>query len=411
MKIQINYILPTLIALLTVMSVNQWSVFPIGNTAIYWIVSFTIIIIILFFIRDYFLPANKRDYLIILLYFAWFVIGVIRGVFVAENYWEWKQLITGTLALSLPLFVYLFYNTSVLRIVLKFWFKYTLPLFAIIVWLITPDAYHFFLGPVLLMACFIPFVDKKWKIVLLGLIILMLVSDLGARSQVIKAAIAILMSVAFYFKKYISFKLLKLVHWVLYVLPIVLMSLGFSGAFNIFKGFSEEAGKAVSKDKSIGDIKAGDISGDTRTFIYVEVISSAIKHNYYLWGRTPARGNDSATFGEFNAEDLKTGKYERHSNELCFPNIFTWLGLPGMILYCLIYLKSSYLALYKSRNIFMKLLGVYIAFRFLYGWIEDTNRFDIANLSLWMMIAMGFSAKFRMMDNNEIKRWVKSLNI
>lgn len=126
-------------------------------------------------------------------------------------------------------------------------------------------------------------------------------------------------------------------------------------------------------------------------------------------GRTPARGNDSVTFGEFNAEELKTGKFERHSNEVCFPNIFTWLGLIGMILYCLIYLKSSYLALYKSNNLFMKLIGVYIAFRFLFGWIEDFNRFDISNIALWMVIAMGFSVEFRRMNNQEFILWVKSV--
>ena len=64
-----------------------------------------------------------------------------------------------------------------------------------------------------------------------------------------------------------------------------------------------------------------------------------------------------------------------------------------MILYCLIYLQSSYLALYKSKNLFMKLIGVYIAFRFLFGWIEDFNRFDISNIALWMVIAMGLRIK------------------
>ena len=115
------------------------------------------------------------------------------------------------------------------------------------------------------------------------------------------------------------------------------------------------------------------------------------------------------SFGSYSAENLKTGKYERHSNEVCHPNIFTWLGLVGVILYSLIYLKSSYLAVYKSNNIYIKILGVFIAFRWAYGWVEDFNRFDIMNISLWMMIAMGFSEQFRDMTDRDFKIWIRSI--
>jgi hypothetical protein len=57
----------------------------------------------------------------------------------------------------------------------------------------------------------------------------------------------------------------------------------------------------------------------------------------------------------------------------------------------------------------MKLMGVYIAFRFAYGWVEDINRFDIMNISLWMIIGMGFSEQFRKMNNLQFKLWVKSI--
>lgn len=126
-------------------------------------------------------------------------------------------------------------------------------------------------------------------------------------------------------------------------------------------------------------------------------------------GRTPARGNDSASFGSYNAEKLKTGKYERHFNELCHTNIFTWLGLIGVILYSFIYFRSSYLAVYKSNNIYIKYLGCFIAFRWAYGWIEDFNQFDIMNISLWMMIAMGISFQFRSLSNQQFKLWINSI--
>ena len=90
---------------------------------------------------------------------------------------------------------------------------------------------------------------------------------------------------------------------------------------------------------------------------------------------------------------------ERHYNELCFPNIFTWLGIIGMLLYCLIYIKASTLALHKSNNIYLKYLAVFVSFRWMLGWIEDANTFNISNIALWMIIAMCFSPYFRKMNN------------
>ena len=106
------------------------------------------------------------------------------------------------------------------------------------------------------------------------------------------------------------------------------------------------------------------------------------------------------------AEELGTGKYERFMNEVCHPNVFTWLGLIGLIPWCLIYFTSSYLAINKSNNIYMRYVGIFIAFRFFLGWIEDVNNFNISGISVWIPIAMGLSEKFRSMDNQTFRQWL-----
>lgn len=405
-----NKLFSILILIITFISVNQWSSIPLGGTAFYWIVSSLTIIYILIYKKKYFNPVNKKDYCIAKIYFLWMIIGVIRGCFVAENYWEWKQLVEGTFALSLPLFIYIFSDPHILQKTLRMWFKYAIALFFIVFfWILTPDSYHFYLAPLLLIACFLPILRKKWRYITFALLVLMIFADFGARSQMIKATIAILMSVAYVFSQYVTPKIIKIGLWLCYILPIVVLYLGISGQFNIFEDLSKNQGKYVKTKIVNGERIEEDLSADTRTFIYEEVILSALRHNYVLWGRTPARGNDSIAFGAYSAENLGTGKYERFANEVCHPNVFTWLGLIGMILYSLLYFKSSYLAVYHSNNLFMKLLGVFIAFRWAYGWIEDFNRFDIMNISIWMMIAMGFSASFRKMDNSEFRYWIKGI--
>lgn len=405
-----NKLFSILILIITFISVNQWSSIPLGGTAFYWIISSLTIIYILIYKKKYFNPVNKKDYCIAKIYFLWMIIGVIRGCFVAENYWEWKQLVEGTFALSLPLFIYIFSDPLILQKTLRMWFKYAIALFFIVFfWILTPDSYHFYLAPLLLIACFLPILRKKWRNITFALLVLMIFADFGARSQMIKATIAILMSVAYVFSQYVTPKIIKIGLWLCYILPIVVLYLGISGQFNIFEDLSKNQGKYVKTKIVNGERIEEDLSADTRTFIYEEVILSALRHNYVLWGRTPARGNDSIAFGAYSAENLGTGKYERFANEVCHPNVFTWLGLIGMILYSLLYFKSSYLAVYHSNNLFMKLLGVFIAFRWAYGWIEDFNRFDIMNISIWMMIAMGFSASFRKMNDTTFKNWIRNI--
>lgn len=399
-----NNYFPFLILLITFFSVNQWNPVPIGNTFITWFVQFLTVFYIIKFHSK-----HPIKYPIISIYLIWLLIGILRGAFIAENYWEWKQLIEGSFSLLLPLFAYVFTYPKMVIVTLRFWVKYALlAFFLFFAWVLVFDSYHFYLGPILLLTCLFPLLPKKWKLICTILILIMLVGDLGARSQVIKAAMSIIIALGCYYRKYVTYKMLKATHWICYLLPLILLYLGISGQFNIFEDASKND-KYTKQTVVNGQVVEENLSVDTRTFIYREVITSALNHNYVIWGRTPARGNDSASFGEYFAEFLKTGKYERHSNELCHTNVFTWLGLIGVILYSLIYFRSSYLAVYRSNNFYIKILGCFIAFRWAYGWIEDFNRFDIMNISLWMIIAMGLSSQFRKMNDSEFTNTIKSI--
>lgn len=387
------------LCLLVLLITMQAGTIPIGNLYVWWFIDF----ITLYTLWQ--LKKVTTRYYLIDIFLGWVLISTIRGIFIAENYWEWKQLISGFLALSIPLFSYAFDKPHITGRVIRYWLKYAILLFLLQLPTLSNGAYHFYLGPVFLVGCFIPIAPRKWQYILIGLLIIMLSSNLDARSQVIKSAIVLLIAIGIYFWKIIPNIVFKVIHWACYIIPIVLLILGMAGRFNIFENLESNKGKYVEKVIMNGQVVEIDLSTDTRTFIYTEVIESAIKHDYVMWGRTPARGNDSSAFGAYNAEILKTGKYERHKNELCHLNIFTWLGLIGVILYTIIYLRSSYLATYKSENIYLRFLGCFIAFRWAYGWIEDINSFNIMNISLWMMIAIGLSSKFRSMNNKTFKKW------
>jgi hypothetical protein len=406
-----NYIsiISIFIILISFKSSNQWSTLPIGNELFWWIIQ-TIFIYILFKIKNLFSnPFSETNLIYINIYLIWNVICIARGAFIAENYWEWKSLIAHGFLLLLPLIVYLPNSFESVSIIVKTWFQYGLILFILFTPFLWGDAIGKFLIPISFLLLFFPVLSTKWKFVVIIFSLYAITFDITARSNVIKFIVPFLISSMYYIKSIINNKILNLFRLFLLFIPFVLLVAGLSGVFNIFK-LDEYLGERKTKTISVTGVKGEEnLTADTRTFLYIEVIESAIKHNYILLGRTPARGNDSKYFGDFSLETLKTGKQERFANEVSILNIFTWLGIVGVILYFLIFFKSSYLAINDSNNIFIKFIGLNVSFRWAYGFVEDFSNFDLSNIFLWLMIGMCFSKKFRKMSNNQMKNWVLSI--
>ena len=154
-----------LFVLITLMSVNQWSRFPIGDYFVWVFTALAMIGIVIWFGKktNSFSDSELR---LCNAHLFWLVICIIRGAFVAENYWEYKQLVTGSLGLSMPLFVFYFKEPFCLSMALQKWNVWIPPLLLLLfIWNIPSGAYHFLLTPFLLYGCFFLFLSKKWKMI------------------------------------------------------------------------------------------------------------------------------------------------------------------------------------------------------------------------------------------------------
>lgn len=410
----VSHILPVAILLLAVYSVLSYTkpgipmVDILNNTTVWWGISFLILLTFFFSYRFFFDKRNQENMLIVWVYLLWNFVCIIRGMFVAETYWDWKGLIGNAMAILLPVVMFSATNKMVVQSLLSYFIKYALPLFVIFALIIRTDAYGFYLIPVSFLILFFPGLTKSQRILLMVVTGVVLLADLGARSNVIKFGVPFFVLLLYYFRKVISDKVLEISRILLFVIPLVLFGLGVSGVFNVFNMDEYIKGDytAMGVDGQ-GERVEQSMTVDTRTFIYEEVIGSAIYNNYWLLGRTPARGNDSLSFGPFIAE--VTGREERLSNEIGLANVFTWTGIVGFILYSLIFFRASYLAVNRSRNIYLKMLGIYVAFRWLYSWIEDINNFTLNYFMLMVMIGMCFSESFRSMSNKDVVIWVRGI--
>ena len=406
-------VISVLILLVSFKSSNQWSDLPIGNDLFWWVVQIIFFISVLQLKKSYSTPQIEKNLFFVKLYLSWNVICIVRGAFVAENYWEWKNLIASSFFLLLPLLTYTVNSSKAIQIIVRNWFRYAVFIYILFIPFIWGDGVGRFLIPFSFLLLFFPALNLKWKIIVLVVTIYVIVFDITARSNVLKFVIPLVIGHLFYFKKFFAVKVLNAVRLLLLFAPLLLFFLAISGVFNVFKA-DEYVGDYNTKTNAnaISRFDAAEeesLTADSRTFLYVEVIESALRHEYVILGRTPARGNDSPYFGEFNKLSLNTGKLERFSNEVSVLNIFTWMGAVGVLLYFLVFIRASYLAIKQSNNIFIKLIGINVAFRWSYGWVEDFSEFDLSNIFLWIMIGMCFSESFRKMTDTEMKIWVRGV--
>ncbi len=354
---------------------------------------------------------HEKLYIVYFVYLLYIAIHLVYGFLNAHIYWHYKNLIDTIFILLVPFFALLFSNPSSDIRILGTWKHLLDPKYLIIFmffWAIT--SFHMMFGPdYFLFGVFIFWLPKKWRFIIGALLLTMIFASLDARSQVLKGLLTVAFAFAIYFNRYISLVFVHIAHWFFYGIAILFLVLGFTGVYNVLNPDSFVTERSIEPNQVYGKdepLEADDLMNDTRTGLIVEVITSAIENDYVIFGRSPARGNDTELFAK---EDLLGEYVERSRNEFCHLNIFTWIGLVGMLVYSFFYIQASYLGLYRTKNVYTKYFSVLIAFHWAYGWIEDCCEFNMMNVALWMLIGICLSPKFRSMSETEFELWFKSI--
>jgi hypothetical protein len=396
-----------IIALETVSGPIQWvSGVLILNTYVSWILNFIILFIWFKGIRLYTNKRQIRSMMLLQILLLWYVFSIIRGVFTADDYWTAKVLVHNTFGLLLPVAAYSLTNLKVLQSLLRVYLLYSLPLFLIFIFIIPPDTLASYLILVSILLLFFPVLSKRIKWVVGVFALIALTADTSARGKTLTFAIPVLLVVVYYYRHFIPTILWEWIRKILMIAPIILFTLAVSGVFNVFNIGDYIEGDYTTQVIKNGEEEEENLLTDTRTFLYEEVLLSALVNNYWLIGRSPARGNDTLLW---EGQTEISGKNERFGNETGILNIFTWTGIIGVILYLLVFYRATYLAVNKSNNIFSKMIGIFLAFHWLWSWVTEFSAFNLSYLSIWILVAFSFSENFRSMTNNEVKYWVRGI--
>ena len=233
---------------------------------------------------------------------------------------------------------------------------------------------------------------KKNLYVLLALCVMILSLIFNARSNLVLPFVCLM--IGYTINNDILYSKIRHLVWLLIILPFILFYLGATGVFNIF-----EVDNYI-KSRPVDEVEFAE---DTRTLVYAEVMASAVKNDYFIYGRGIGRGYESA-FQERRSNSSDAILSAERIAEVGILNIFTWGGLIYVIIYTLMWCSIIYFGVYKSRNRYVRAIGFYLAFYYFYSWVENFQSFSIIYISSWLMVALCLSPYFRNLNNLEFKR-------
>lgn len=357
------------------------------------------------------IPDYKK---IMNLYLLYVIFTFIRGFWVIE-FWtdDTRSLVNGTLLMLMPIIIWYFSNPDKFSQLLSFWSKkWIVPSIIIMLLFFVKEGYAHLLAPAYFLILFYKELPKKYRRCVWIILAMVIYGGLSARSNVLRFAIVVLLSYLFIIKQ--IFRNLKRISWSFFaILPIVLLLLGTLGIYNPFEALSNNANLninfAEAQDKTGTVIQKA--NEDTRTFIYEGVLATSLKNDSWLIGRTFVRGYEVDQLFGVEAYQIifeRTGRMERISCEVGILNPFTWMGLIGLLLYSLMILAPSWYGVFRGRNKYVQCVGIILAFRFMFSFIEEMQTFGWNTITLWLMVAMCISPKFLKMSNNEMKIWIYS---
>lgn len=401
-------ILPFFLLLITWKSVEQWVSFKIFLGG-YWIEHILQSLFLVFLATYYYQNPSTREKtpFPFKLYYIIVFIETIYGIYMARGYQDFQLMVTNVINCCFGLTWFYFQVPQNVSNITSRWCRFSIPLFFCLVLFMDGEAVGRFFSPFAFLLFFFPYLEKKWKVrTLVVVAFVLLFGALGARSSVLRFAIAIVFALAIYLHKIIPKVLIKIVAIILFVAPVALFVLGIQDQFNIFKLQEEMGWDDVEVTNSFDAKDKENLGADTRTFLYVEEIQSAVDNDYVLWGRSLSRGYDSQII---EGTDWMLGRNERWSSEVRILNVFNHMGLIGVVIVGLLYFCAAFNAVFRSKSFGMQLIGLYVSYRWLYAWIEDFERYDLINLYLWIPIVMCYSSKFLNMTDSELKSWVQNL--
>lgn len=371
---------------------------PLGTYVYAIIIYFWLIQIFIYIRKNYkYISYNYNGNKIIACNVVCSLIMIIRGLSHSDNYWQYKDvLLSNGPSLFFPLAIYLSTEIHFCAKCLSYIIKYYLLASVLLI----NDARLANTGRI--MCNTLPllgyFMNKyKWYIIIFTLYSLTLTWD--ARGWVLRALFGLTIGLCYiFFQRKIS-KLNKIIIGIVFSLflltPLLCAYLGYIGVFNVFNMQSYMDNSSMSEDDLV----------DTRSFLYI-LVQNKLETSESVVGGV---GLAVSYWDDFNAESnvKELQNFGRTATESGLLNMYFWGGIIGVFLYSMIYWMAAYYGIFRSKNNFCKLIGLFIIFRWVISFVDEPNGWVCSNIMLYFFMGICLNKKIRNLDDEFMQRYLK----
>lgn len=255
------------------------------------------------------------------------------------------------------------------------------------------------ISPIYIMLLLIPYLGKKYTVFILCLTFVSFLSDLTNRSNMINIIVALgILSTFLWKNKFLVLNLMRVARMLFLILPVLFLGLGVLGVFNIFL-----IGKVYSDIKISSASSSQEVFVDSRTPIYADVFNQLVKDDALLFGLGGSGKTETSLIDVTSVDFSEIYKEGRRGTESGMLTYIQWGGLIGGFCYYLLFVKASYYGLYKSKNWFCIMLGLWVAYKGFYSFIEDSLSFSISSIFIFLPIGICMNKRIREMNDSDFK--------
>ena len=365
----------------------------------------TSFVLILLFIQKKKL-GFRRENVVVKFFLFWSLIVLIHSFIIAEKYEQWRYIFTVYVPfLLLPLVSILGSKMSIAIPLMKGLLFSGLGL-SLLFWIYEignasgMNDYTHFVSVIYAYLLLREYLRTSLYIFIILVTISSIIYDIDVRTNLFSISFIIIVFVGrLLLKQPIFIAMLKVLRRALILMPILFFVLGVVKIFNIFQFFDtlKNPIQLTYADKTTS------LNKDTRTNVYSDALVALADDGKFIWGISAA-GLHKTSLSEIYHDTLRSG---RMGSEVGILVYFLRGGIIFCILTFFLYSKSSYMAIYKSNNGFIKLLGVYVAFRWFLLFIEAQPFFNGVNVLTFLLIGLCLNPSIRRLGDDDVSNIIK----
>jgi len=349
------------------------------------------LILIFLYIATNWRSDLKGDFMLKIfdLMILWIFICYFRSMLNINGAQEWKSFLFGDIT-GLSLFPPFFF---VVGINLKYFSQVNMMLliYCVLTWVFSLFFLHYFelqfflLMPIFYIIVTYPMQSSRNRILTFIISVTIVFTSFTNRAGILRIFFSYLIIVIYYIILNIKLnkKLINIIIFCILMSPLYFIYQGINGE-NIFQTFSKNNAQGSGQENFIAD---------TRTDLYDEVLQDMQISKTFIFGKGINGGYVSDSFETFN----------RTAAEVGFLQILLKSGIVGFLLYMALFISAIFKALNKSKNLFMKYLGLLLSFYVFMFFIENILAFNLFNIIIWIVVGMCHSEGLRDLNDEEIR--------